>query len=132
MRMDVIMSRYIGLFLIAAALGGCCLSPNGCYAPVAGAPIAWDGLGSPPADAAEPPVAQAADRPKKPSQPKKQIVTGPLGESATEPKRKLEGRDIYLQEEAADRAAEEKLTKKLMICSNCMPARTQDDASASR
>jgi hypothetical protein len=130
--MDVIMSRYIALFLVAAALGGCCLSPNGCYAPIAATPTAWDGLGSPPTDATEPAVVQAEDRPKKPSSPKKQVVAAPLGESATEPKRKVEGKDVYLQQEAADRAAEERLTRKLMICSNCMPGRTQDDASASR
>jgi hypothetical protein len=126
------MSKYIALLLAASALAGCCLSPNGCYPPVAGAPIAWDGLGSPPAEMSESAAAQPEDAPKHPSQPKKKIAAGQAGASAAEPKRKLEGRDAYIQQEAEDRAAEEKLTRKLTICSNCLPARTQNDASANR
>jgi len=54
-------SKSIVFLFSAIALGGCCISGNGCYAPVAGAPIAWDGLGSPPTDVAE----VSEDQPKK-------------------------------------------------------------------
>ena len=54
---------------------------------------------------------------------------GPIGEMAAGPKRKLEGIDALVQQEAADRVDEEKLAKRLMICSNCLPARSNDEAT---
>jgi hypothetical protein len=122
----VVMSKYIALILASTALAGCCVSGNGCYLPPVGAPIAWDGLGSPPTEIAE----AAEDRPaRKAAHPKKEIIVGPIGGVAAEPKPKLEGREAYLQQEAADRADEARLTKKLTICSNCMPAPTKADAN---
>jgi hypothetical protein len=120
----VIMSKYIALILASTALAGCCVSGNGCYLPPAGAPIAWDGLGSAPTETAE----FSEDQPRKATRPKKEIIIGPIGGVAAEPKRKLEGREAYLQQEAADRADEARLTKKLTICTNCMPARTNAEA----
>jgi hypothetical protein len=113
----VIMSKYIALILASTALAGCCVSGNGCYLPPTGTPIAWDGL--------EP----GEDRPRKASRPKKEIIIGPIGGVAAEPKPKLEGRAAYLQQEAEDRADEARLTKKLTICTNCMPARTNAEVS---
>ena len=118
------MSKYIALILASTALAGCCVSGNGCYLPPAGAPLAWDGLGSAPAETAE----LSEDRPRKATRPKKEIIIGPIGGVAAEPKPKLEGREAYLQQEAADRADEARLTKKLTICTNCMPARTKAEA----
>src|SRR5689334_5199210 len=118
------MSRYIAIILASTALAGCCLSPNGCYTPLPGAPIAWDGLGTAPTET----TGTTEERPRKNARPKKEIIIGPIGGAAAEPKPKLTGREAFLAQEAADRADEEKLTKKLMICSNCLPARTSDDA----
>ena len=127
LRMDAaVMSKYIALILASTALAGCCVSGNGCYLPPVGAPIAWDGLGSAPTETADAPE----DRPaRKAAQRKKEIIIGPIGGVAAEPKPKLEGREAYLQQEAADRADEARLTKKLTICSNCMPTPTKLDAN---
>jgi hypothetical protein len=121
------MSKYIALIFASTALAGCCLSPNGCYAPLPGAPIAWDGLGTAPTESETTGATEV--RPRKTARQKKEIILGPIGAAAAEPKPQLTGREAYLQQEAADRADEEKLTKRLMICSNCLPARTSDDAS---
>ena len=43
-------SKCIVLFFGAAVLAGCCVSGNGCYAPVSGTPMAWDGLGTAPTE----------------------------------------------------------------------------------
>ena len=72
-------SRCIVFLVGAVALAGCCVSGNGCYAPVLGAPtapIAWDGLGSPPTETADVPE----NRPKKTTRPKKEIIVGPIGD----------------------------------------------------
>ena len=121
------MSKYIALILASAALAGCCLSPNGCYAPLPGAPIAWDGLGTAPTETETTGATQ--DRPKKTARAKKEIIVGPIGAASAEPKVKLTGREAFLQQEAADRLDEGRLTKKLKICSDCLPARTRDDVS---
>ena len=121
------LSKYIALILASAALAGCCLSPNGCYAPLPGAPIAWDGLGTAPTETET--TGATEDRPKKTARAKKEIIVGPIGAASAEPKVKLTGREAFLQQEAADRLDEERLTKKLKICSDCLPARTRDDAS---
>jgi len=124
------LSKYIALILASAALAGCCLSPNGCYAPLPGAPIAWDGLGTAPTETET--TGATEDRPRKTARAKrakKEIIVGPIGAASAEPKPKLTGREAFLQQEAADRLDEERLTKKLKICSDCLPARTSDDAS---
>ena len=120
-------SKYIALVFASTALAGCCLSPNGCYAPLPGAPIAWDGLGTAPTETET--TGATEDRPRKTARVKKEIIIGPIGAAAAEPKPKLTGREAFLQQEAADRVEEEKLTKKLKICSDCLPARTSDDAN---
>jgi len=123
------MSQILALLFVAAALAGCCVSGNGCYAPVAGVPLAWDGLGSPPTEADDVTAGVAEQRPRKPKRPQKEIIVGPIGGVAAEPKPKLEGREAYLAEEAEQLAAEARLTKKLVICTNCMPARAKPDLS---
>ena len=120
-------SKYIALVFASTALAGCCLSPNGCYAPLPGAPVAWDGLGTAPTETET--TGATEDRPRKTARVKKEIIIGPIGAAAAEPKPKLTGREAFLQQEAADRVEEEKLTKKLKICSDCLPARTSDDAN---
>jgi hypothetical protein len=114
--MDALMISKCIVFLFGAvALGGCCLSGNGCYAPVPGAPIAWDGLGSPPTETGEVPE----DRPRKNTQRKKEIVAGPIGDVPTGPNRKPQSDEAWARQEAADQADEARLRKQLKICSNC-------------
>ena len=43
------LARFMVLLVAGTALAGCCASGTGCSTtPMAGAPIAWDGLGEPP------------------------------------------------------------------------------------
>jgi hypothetical protein len=118
-------SRSVVFLFSAIALGGCCISGNGCYAPVAGAPIAWDGLGSPPTDVAE----ASEDQPKKKkTRPRREIIVGPLGDVAAAPNTRSQASESWAQQEAADQADEIRLKNKLRICSNCMTAPAREDA----
>jgi hypothetical protein len=119
--------KCIAILFVVATLTGCCVSGSGCYAPSAGAPTAWDGLGSAPAENA----VGAEDRPRKSARSKKEIIIGPIGDVGAEPSRSPEAQDAWAQQEAADRAEEAKLTKQLMICRNCQPAPAHDNATAS-
>ena len=121
-------SKSIVFLFSAIALGGCCISGNGCYAPVAGAPIAWDGLGSPPTDVAE----VSEDQPKKKkARPRREIIVGPLGDVAGAPSSRSQAGESWAQQEAADQADEIRLKNKLRICSNCMTAPAREDATDS-
>jgi hypothetical protein len=82
------------------------------YAPAAGAPIAWDGLGSAPENGNE-------YKPKQTSRRNTEIIVGPLNEAVAQPDPKSQSQDRWTQEQAADRDADAKLTKQLMICRNC-------------
>lgn len=99
----------------AIALGGCCISGSGCYAPAPGAPIAWDGLGSPPTDVAE----ASESQPKKKTRPKREIIVGPLGDVSARSSARPQPSETWAQEDAADQADEIKLKRQLRICSNC-------------
>jgi len=121
-------SKSVVFLFSAIALGGCCISGNGCYAPVAGAPIAWDGLGSPPTDVAE----VSEDQPKKKkARPRREIIVGPLGDVAGAPSSRSQAGESWAQQEAADQADEIRLKNKLRICSNCMTAPAREDATDS-
>ena len=110
--------KCVAFLFAAGALAGCCVSGNGCYAPLPGTPIAWDGLGSAPTE-----TAQATEyRQRKNARSKKEIIIGPIGGVAAEPP-KPEAKEAWAQQEAADRADEAKLTKQLIICRNCLPSR---------
>ena len=109
-------SRCIIFIFAAIALAGCCASGNGCYTPVPGVPIASDGLGP-----VQPETGQDSEaQPRKITRTKKESAVGPVVTS--EPSLKPEGKEAWAQQEAADKAEEERLTKKLMICRNCQPA----------
>jgi hypothetical protein len=102
-------------FLVATLmLAGCCSLGNGC-APEAGAPIAWDGLGTPPTSDTQP----VELRPNKPARVKKEIIVGPLGATTAEQNDKVQPKDRWEQEQAADQDDEAKLKRKLMICRTC-------------
>lgn len=107
--------RWIVLFCAMAALAGCCASGNGCYAPVPGIPIASDGL------TAGTPEDGSGFKPKRTSSHKHdhEIIVGPLNDSSTETDSKAQANDRWTEEQAADRDADAKLTKQLLICRNC-------------
>jgi hypothetical protein len=118
------MLRYLPLLIAGLMLGGCCLSGN-CYAPVANsAPAAGptgvattsapDGLG--PALADDEPQADIPAKPKKTAQRRRDTVV--IGESEASSASRYRG-DTYDQQEAADRADEARLKRKLIICQNC-------------
>jgi uncharacterized iron-regulated membrane protein len=115
------MLRYSLLLVTGLMLGGCCLSGN-CYAPVAGsAPAAGptgvattsapDGLGPALTDEAQ---ADVPAKPRKTAQRRRDTV----GESEASAASRYRG-DTYDQQEAADRADEARLKRKLIICQNC-------------
>jgi hypothetical protein len=79
------------------------------------APIAWDGLGSPPTETADVPE----NRPKKNTRPKKEIIVGPIGDVSAGANRKSQADEAWAEQEAADQADETKLKRQLKICSNC-------------
>jgi hypothetical protein len=117
--------KCIAFLSIALLLANCCALGNGC-APAAGAPIAWDGLGTPPAD--DPPSTEPP--PRKPARAKREIIIGPLdaavpGQNSRTPKDKS-----WEQQQAADQDDEAKLKRKLMICQNCRVGESaRDDAT---
>jgi hypothetical protein len=115
--MDVVtVLKYIALFVAMAGLAGCCASGTGCYVPSPGIPIASDGLT----------VGTSEDRseytPKPTSSSHKrvhEIIVGPLTDSSAGSDPKAQANDRWTQEQAADRDADAKLTKQLLICRNC-------------
>jgi hypothetical protein len=115
------MLKYPILLATGLLLGGCCLSGN-CYAPVAGstpavAPAgvattsAPDGLDTALTDE---PQADVPPKPRKTAQRRRETV----GESDASAASRYRG-DSYEQQEAADRADEARLKRKLIICQNC-------------
>jgi hypothetical protein len=96
--------KCIALLFAAVALAGCCFSGNGCYAPVAEAPAAWDGLDPAPTENVD------EYKPKRNSR---------RNTAAARPDPGTESNDQWSQEQAADREADAKLRKQLRICSSC-------------
>jgi hypothetical protein len=97
-------SRCIAL-LLSLALAGCCGSGVGCGTPTApGSGVAWDGLGSMPAEN----TVSGDNAPTARVRP-----TGARASSKVQPG------DQWEQEQGLDQAADAKLTRQLKICSNC-------------
>jgi hypothetical protein len=116
-------SKSIACVLTAIALTGCCAFGTGCNAPTAVSPVAWDGLNEP----------RQEETPKQPPARRKKEVAvtaqtnGDLQAFAW-PKTKGE----LEQQEAAERADDARLTKKLKICNGCSTApEKKDDATNS-
>ena len=114
--------RRFGVFLLislaSAALAGCCMSGNGCYAPLPGTPIAWDGLGTDPNDGTQ----NIVRKPKR--RPKTEIVTGSIGDS-TMRSDELSGKAGA--EKLEERDADVALARKLIICRGCSSSPTKDE-----
>jgi hypothetical protein len=121
--------RCIAFAAAAVALAGCCTSSDGCYVAVPGVPTAWDGAGPRPSDGIDPrdgapPRRQSAARV---ARPKPEVILGPItdanGAARTgEAKTPSEKEKDWAQREAADREADAKLARQLMICRDCLPA----------
>jgi hypothetical protein len=105
--------KCVTFLFAAAALAGCCVSGNGCYAPLPAAPIAWDGLGSPPTDNETKPKSKRNFRPQT------EIVIGPLDGTSAQADPKPQPRDKWVEEQAADQDADAKLKQQMKICSSC-------------
>jgi hypothetical protein len=107
-------SKFIAFLAVALLLANCCALGNGCApaSPVAGAPIAWDGLGTAPMDGTEATEPQV----RKPARAKREIIVGPLDAAGAGANSK---RDSWEEQQAADQDDEAKLKRKLMICQNC-------------
>jgi hypothetical protein len=104
--------RFVALFG-AFALASCCVSGNGCYAPVPGTPVAWD---------RSEPVSRIADvddyKPiKRVSQP--EIIAAPLNGTVEQRNAMAQSGDQWEQEQGADRDADAKLARQLKICRGC-------------
>jgi hypothetical protein len=131
--------KWIAFLFCALALGGCCASGSGCYAPAATAsPVAWDGLG-PTQELGSLPeeetgvVADAAsvgaERTRKPA--KKVVVA--RGGSAPVSDVQPHSNEWWARKEAEDRNADKALTRKLIICQGCSsnPPGTDERATGS-
>jgi hypothetical protein len=126
----MMLARFIVVALAASALAGCCISGDGCYVPIPGVPTAWDGAGTRPGNGAgadDAPRRQAAARPARSNT---EIIIGPITNAREEAAPRTE--QEWARKEAADRAADAKLTKQLMICRDCMPARDADVSGSAR
>ena len=78
--------------------------------------MAWDGLGSAPTDEAQP--VEAPPPPKKQARARREIVIGPLN-AATAEQTRVQSKDQWEQDQAADRDDEASMKRKLKICSAC-------------
>jgi hypothetical protein len=116
--------KCIALLAAALMLTNCCASGNGC-APVAGSPVAWEGLGTAPTEVAQPP------EPRKPARTKREIIVGPLGAAPSGQDNKVQPTDQWEQQQAADQDDEARLKRKLVICRGCAPSETERDDAAS-
>jgi hypothetical protein len=116
--------RRFGVFLLISlasiALAGCCMSGNGCYAPLPGTPIAWDGLGT---DDPNDGTQNIARKPK--SRPKTEIVTGSIGDSTKVRSGELSGKAGA--EKLEERDGDAALARKLIICRGCSSSPTKDE-----
>jgi hypothetical protein len=120
-------TKFIILLVAGVALSGCCVSGNGCYTPIPGAPVAWDGLGAAPAENSGQGGEAAENRPRRRVARQREIIVGPLSETPpasqaksdakSDPKSRSE--DSWARQPAEDRAADAKLARQLKICRDC-------------
>ena len=123
----MMISKCIAFLVAALMLANCCALGNGC-APESGAPVAWDGLGPAPTNDTQP----VELRPKQPARAKREIILGPLDAAAAEPNSKVQPKDSWEQQQAADQADEVRLKRKLVISRTCLIGESaRDDATSS-
>jgi len=119
--------KCIAFLAAALMLTNCCASGNGC-APVAGSPVAWDGLGTAPTEDTQQP------EPKKPARAKREIIVGPLDAAPGGQNNKVQPTDQWEKQQAADQDDEARLKRKLVICRSCGAGEKarDDEAGANR
>jgi hypothetical protein len=109
--------KLLALLIACTALTGCCASGTGCSTtPMAGAPIAWDGLG-------EPPTANAArGEEKRPAKRKtarnREIILGPLNDAPSRSDAKARY-DEWTRQPNEDIEADARLARQTKICKGC-------------
>jgi hypothetical protein len=109
-------TKFMALLVAGLALSGCCISGTGCNAPVAGAPIAWDGLGEAPTGSIEP--TGEVKRPKRRTARNQEIIVGPLNDAP--PRAEAKARyDEWTRQPNEDPEADAKLARQIKICRNC-------------
>ena len=111
------LTRFMVLLVAGTALAGCCASGTGCSTtPMAGAPIAWDGLGEPPT---------ANDAPGEEPRPAKrktarnrEIILGPLNDAPARSDAKARY-DEWTRQPNEDIEADARLARQTKICKGC-------------
>ncbi len=110
-------TKFMALLIAGVALSGCCLSGTGCNAPVAGAPIAWDGLGEAPTESSAEPAGEVK-RPKRRTARNQEIIVGPLNNAP--PRAEAKARyDEWTRLPNEDPEADARLARQIKICRNC-------------
>jgi hypothetical protein len=109
--------KCVALVFTALALAGCCISGTTCEAPATGSQIANDGLGPAPND---------YDRPPKAARPAK-TTARPVGDAPGE--RWAKTKDDWEQQQAADKADEARLSRKMQICRGCSTQSSESEGS---
>jgi hypothetical protein len=105
------------LLVAGTALAGCCASGTGCSTtPMAGAPIAWDGLGEPPT------ANDAPGEEKRPAKRKtarnREIILGPLNGAPAQADAKARY-DEWTRQPNEDVEADARLARQTKICKGC-------------
>jgi hypothetical protein len=121
----MMISRVVALLFGAFALAGCCMSGQGCYAPISTAPFAFEP--SAPAsdadlDAPRKKVAQKLPAQKLPVQKlsdQKPSDNGLPNGTAAQRNAMAQDGGSWEDEQAADREADAKLSSQLKICRGC-------------
>jgi hypothetical protein len=113
--------RLIAFVVATLALAGCCASGNGCYVPVPGVPTAWDGAGTRPGEDPAP-RRQRIERASAEAGPLS--AAPPSDASAAEKSEADKSRSdrFWAQKDAGEREADARLTRRLMICRDCLPS----------
>jgi hypothetical protein len=116
----MMISKCAAYVFAALALAGCCASGTTCDAPAVGPHAAWDGLGPASDDNVKPSVA----KPTKVSRPK-DVSVRPIADVSGE--RMPQSKDEWERQQAADKADEARLSKKMIICRGCSAASSQGE-----
>jgi hypothetical protein len=117
--------RLVFVFAAGLALGGCCFG-GGCYIqPPTGALASWDGLGPMP----RPYHAKAVKVKARTTDVAMASEPGSPSEADLE-KLKPYSREWTVMLAAINRAADDELKKKLIICRDCLPSGTDDHTSS--
>jgi len=116
----VTISRCVACVFAALTLAGCCASGTTCDTPAVGPHAAWDGLGPAPDDNVKP----SAAKPAKVSRPRN-VSVRPVADVSGE--HRPQSKDEWERQQAADKADEAKLSKKMIICRGCSAASSQGE-----